>query len=174
MQNSSHSNREGSEYEKNHKFRFQQYSSGGDTAASRLRSPFTAGIVPAPLLLRLAGERRGGFFFTLNRVVPGHRMGGPSRDEGMATGNATHTACLKSCSQVALIAKAGRCNTGRRNESSVGNGNHCARVFKREAKRPTVVCVEITRNTKSLLNRLRGGFARSLPPIVLNQTVHDN
>lgn len=169
MRQNTYSDPDRDEYETNQLFRFRTVLSSQVLLLRACEVPVRAGNRSLPRLIAF-----GGFSFTSNRVVPGHRMGGPSRDEGMATGNATHTACLKSCSQVALIAKAGRCNTGRRNESSVGNGNHCARVFKREAKRPTVVCVEITRNTKSLLNRLRGGFAHSLPPIVLNQTVHDN
>lgn len=60
MRQQHHSNREGSEYETNHKFRFQQYSSGGNTAARRLSGPFTAGNRSLPRLTAL-----GGFFFCL-------------------------------------------------------------------------------------------------------------
>jgi hypothetical protein len=48
--------REGILYEKNHKFRFQQYLSEGNLAATRSRSPFTAGIVPG------VGKTTPGFF----------------------------------------------------------------------------------------------------------------
>lgn len=62
----SHSIRDRIVYETNHKFRFQQYLSERKLAASRLRSPVTAGNRTLRSLTAV-----GGYFFALNRVAPG-------------------------------------------------------------------------------------------------------
>lgn len=69
-----------------------------------------------------------GLFLLLSRVVPGDRTGGPG-DEGMARVE-RQPSPLNRCPRVVLFTKAGRCNIGLRKQSSVGSGNHCARMFK--------------------------------------------
>lgn len=113
----------------------------------------------------------GGFFppRNLSRVAIGIRVRRASGmtalidGEGMAQGvSKLNRPCLIGRASSSDCQSAGS-NTGRRNKSSVGSGNHCARVFKLRSDRPTCC----TPSKLLLENDSRGGLC-SLPPSMLS------
>lgn len=79
--------------------------------------------------------------------------------EGMARGEHSPTRLID-CASSSFYQSA-RCNTGLRKESSVGNGNHCAWVFKREARDRRC---EFRQTNHSLIPSQGVVCVRSIPP----------
>lgn len=71
-----------------------------------------------------------------NRVTTGDRVCRPA-GEGMARVE-RQPSPLNRCPRVVVCGDAGRCNTAPREQGSVGDGDHCASVFKMRSERPTV------------------------------------
>jgi hypothetical protein len=84
--------------------------------------PSRLGIVPH------LSKTRCGIFYALNRVATAIGVR-PTAGEGMARVE-RQPSPLNRCLRVALFAKSDRCNIGPREQASVGNGNHCARMFQ--------------------------------------------
>lgn len=73
---------------------------------------------------------------SLNRVTPENARKARLDVKGWRQAEHSPT-CLKSLAAVALIASLRGCNSGQRNQASVGNGNHRARLLKMR----TIYCI---------------------------------
>lgn len=100
-------------------FRFRP--ANGESRLAPVRFPTRSAIYPVPLKSRI------GFFFALNRVATGNRVRRPT-GEGMARGEHSPTRLIGRSSS-SFCQRAG-CNSAPREKGSVGDGDHCARLFQ--------------------------------------------
>ena len=122
------------EQERNQTIRFQ--SAKGESLHALACFPLW--LVSYPVLNKI----RIGFYFTSNRVATGDRVR-RAAGEGMARVE-RQPSPLNRCPLVATMANSDRCNSAPREQGSVGNGNHCARLFQMRSDRPMRLCQKQT------------------------------